>query len=58
MAKKLSQQLTERSGLLQYADLSDIPAENVSQETPESPPNNIDLPSLDHELQTEEEPKR
>ena len=58
MAQKLNQQLKEKSGLFQYADLSDIPAERTLEESQEETPNNIDRPDSENGLQPEEEPKR
>jgi hypothetical protein len=58
MANHLQRQLVERSGLFQYADLSDIPAEN--QEEPNEPENQESVaPSENsHEIQPEEERNR
>ena len=58
MANQLQRQLVERSGLFQYSDLSDIPAEN--QEEPNEPKNQESVaPSENrHEIQPEEEPNR
>ena len=58
MAQRLNRQLKERSGLFQYADLGDIPAEHSPEETQVEAPNEIDQPNRDNELQPEEEPKR
>jgi hypothetical protein len=58
MASRLQQQLREKSGLFQYADLSILEIDNYEPTEPIDTPNSSREPLEESGLQPEEEPKR
>ena len=58
MASRLQQQLREKSGLFQYADLSNLEIDNYEPTEPIDTPNSPHEPLEEPGHQPEEEPKR